>query len=102
MGRMASVLITSTATLDSLDVLVNKGGAAEETFEGALEGATRVLEAFLPLLERSASPVVVNVSGPHGSPSAAAINIVTVEYAKAYPRMRIDAVEEDTGLTQAE
>lgn len=96
MERMASVLITSAATPDSLDVLVNHGGAAEETFEAALEGAARVLQAYLPLLERSASPVVVNVSGPQDSPSAAAVNVVTVQYAKAFPRMRINAAEQNT------
>jgi hypothetical protein len=83
-------------TADPLDVLVNTGGAAAETFEGALEGAARVLQAFLPLLERSAAPVVVNVSGPPDSPSAAAVNMVTVQYAKAFPRMRINTVEHGT------
>ncbi|WP_090074157.1 hypothetical protein [Lentzea flaviverrucosa] len=87
----------SLDALDVLDVLVNTGGAAQETFEGAVESTARILQTYLPLLERSAAAVVVNVSGPQDSPSAAAVNIVTVQYAKAFPRMRINAVEQDTG-----
>jgi NAD(P)-dependent dehydrogenase (short-subunit alcohol dehydrogenase family) len=80
-----------------------------ETFEVNLFGVVRVLHAFLPLLERSAAPVVVNVSSRlaslataadgHGYPgvaypvSKAAVNMVTVQYAKAFPTMRINAVE---------
>jgi hypothetical protein len=95
--RFAPLDGASAESLDSLDVLVNTGGAAQETFEGAVESTARVLQTYLPLLERSASAVVVNVSGPQDSPSAAAVNIVTVQYAKAFPRMRINAVEQDTG-----
>ncbi|SDK75022.1 hypothetical protein SAMN04488074_10735 [Lentzea albidocapillata subsp. violacea] len=93
--RFAPLDGASAGSLDSLDVLVNTGGAAQETFEGAVESAARVLQTYLPLLRRSA--VVVNVSGPRDSPSAAAVNIVTVQYAKAFPRMRINAVEQDAG-----
>jgi NAD(P)-dependent dehydrogenase (short-subunit alcohol dehydrogenase family) len=73
----------------------------------------RVLHAFLPLLQRSAAPVVVNVSSGVGSltglttpgtpihgyagvaypASKTAVNTVTVQYAKAFPGMRINAVE---------
>jgi NAD(P)-dependent dehydrogenase (short-subunit alcohol dehydrogenase family) len=115
-------------TVDSLDVLVNNAGIApewtdsgvigadavtadlmRETFEVNLFGLVRVLHAFLPLLERSAAPVVVNVSSRLASlataaagtgypgvaypVSKAAVNMVTVQYAKAFPRMRINAVE---------
>ncbi|MEV6718119.1 hypothetical protein AB0M48_39445 [Lentzea sp. NPDC051208] len=95
--RFAPTDGASAESLDSLDVLVNAGGAGEETFEGAVEGTARVLQTYLPLLERSASAVVVNVSGPRDSPSAAAVNLVTVQYAKAFPRLRINAVEQDIG-----
>ena len=115
-----------------LDVLVNNAGiegrapdnrivsAADETAEHVLAvfdtnmlGMIRVLSAFLPLLRRSAVPVVVNVTsllsrpaelanpgGPlHFYPgiaypaSKAAVNMVTVQYAKAFPGIRINAVD---------
>jgi NAD(P)-dependent dehydrogenase (short-subunit alcohol dehydrogenase family) len=115
-----------------LDVLVNNAGievraegnvvpgAAEVTadqlrslFETNVFGVVRVTHAFLPLLRRSAAPVVVNVSSglasltrvsTPGTPayayrgvaypaSKAAVNMITVQYAKAFPDMRINAVE---------
>ncbi|GAA4602427.1 SDR family NAD(P)-dependent oxidoreductase [Actinoallomurus liliacearum] len=115
-----------------LDVLVNNAGiegrtqdggvvgAAEvtagimrEIFETNVFGVVRVTHAFLPLLQRSAAPVVVNVSSglaslsavtAEGTPTYAypgvaypasktALNMVTVQYAKAFPNMRINAVE---------
>jgi NAD(P)-dependent dehydrogenase (short-subunit alcohol dehydrogenase family) len=115
-----------------LDVLVNNAGiegyapdgrvigAADVTadsirmlFETNVFGVVRVTHAFLPLLQRSAAPVVVNVSsglasmsrvtnpgGPgYAYPgvaypaSKAAVNMLTVQYAKAFPSMRINAVE---------
>jgi len=115
-----------------LDVLVNNAGiegrtpgnrvvgAADETAEHVLAvldtnmlGTIRVLRAFLPLLQRSAAPVVVNVSsllsrtaelaGPRGPlrfypgvaypASKAGVNMVTVQYAKAFPGIRINAVD---------
>jgi NAD(P)-dependent dehydrogenase (short-subunit alcohol dehydrogenase family) len=83
------------------------------TFETNVFGVVRVTHAFLPLLRRSASPVVVNVSSglaslthvsdpghpAHFYPgiayptSKAAVNMLTVQYAKAFPDMRINAVE---------
>ncbi|MEU2269546.1 SDR family NAD(P)-dependent oxidoreductase [Streptomyces olindensis] len=114
-----------------LDVLVNNAGVAgpvrtadEVTaadmlavYDTNVFGAVRVTQAFLPLLHRSASPVVVNVSSGLGSlavaadpaahaslvplwisslpynSSKAALNMVTVLYARALPRMRINAVD---------
>jgi NAD(P)-dependent dehydrogenase (short-subunit alcohol dehydrogenase family) len=115
-----------------LDVLVNNAGiemrtegnavpgAAEITadlmrslFETNVFGVVRVTHAFLPLLQRSAAPVVVNVSSglasltrltTPGTPAYAypgvaypasktAVNMITVQYAKAFPDMRINAVE---------
>ncbi|MEU5866626.1 MULTISPECIES: SDR family NAD(P)-dependent oxidoreductase [unclassified Nonomuraea] len=95
-------------------------GAAEltaemmrRTFETNVFGMVRVLHAFLPLLRRSGAPVVVNVSSGLASlsrmadpgrvghdyrgvaypASKAAVNMITVQYAKAFPEMRINAVE---------
>ena len=115
-----------------LDVLINNAGIAVDsdgsvvlgaadltadmmrrTFETNVFGTVRVLHAFLPLLRRSAAPVVVNVSSglasltrvttagtpAHGYPGVAypasktAVNMLTVQYAKAFPDLRINAVE---------
>ncbi|MYV55637.1 SDR family oxidoreductase [Streptomyces sp. SID3212] len=82
-------------------------------FETNVFGTVRVTHAFLPLLRRSTAPVVVNVSSSLGSTtlvaapgtptygypgvaypaSKAAVNMITVQYAKAFPDIRINAVE---------
>jgi NAD(P)-dependent dehydrogenase (short-subunit alcohol dehydrogenase family) len=86
-------------------------------FETNVFGTVRVTRAFLPLLERSQNAVVVNVSSGMGSlgvttdparpesrligvaypASKTAINMITTQYAKAYPQMRINTV--DPGYT---
>jgi NAD(P)-dependent dehydrogenase (short-subunit alcohol dehydrogenase family) len=115
-----------------LDVLINNAGVEErgdnnvvigpadvtadvmrKRFETNVFGTVRVIHAFLPLLRRSAAPVVVNVSSglasltrvtTPGAPTYAypgvaypasktAVNVITVQYAKAFPDMRINAVE---------
>ena len=83
------------------------------TFETNVFGLVRVTRAFLPLLRRSPAPVVVNVSSglasltrvttpgdpAHGYPGVAypasktAVNMLTVQYAKAFPFLRVNAVE---------
>ena len=80
-------------------------------------GVVRVMHAFLPLLKASGTPVVVNVSSGLGSlavtndpgrfestllglaypSSKAALNMLTSQYAKAYPAIKINAV--DPGYT---
>jgi NAD(P)-dependent dehydrogenase (short-subunit alcohol dehydrogenase family) len=115
-----------------LDVLINNAGIEARTRDGGVAGAAdvtadmmrqvfetnvfgpvRVTHAFLPLLRRSAAPVVVNVSSGLASltrvttpdtpayaypgvtypASKTAVNMITVQYAKAFPDMRINAVE---------
>jgi NAD(P)-dependent dehydrogenase (short-subunit alcohol dehydrogenase family) len=115
-----------------LDVLINNAGVEGRTPDGGFVlpedttaetvqslfdtnvfGVVRVIHAFLPLLEHSEAPVVVNVSSglsltrelvnpaspSHFYPaisypaSKAAVNMITVQYAKAYPGIRINAVE---------
>jgi NAD(P)-dependent dehydrogenase (short-subunit alcohol dehydrogenase family) len=114
-----------------LDVLVNNAGIAgrrkpvsettaadvEEIVATNVVGIVRVTQAFVPLLERSANPVVVNVSSGMGSlgvttdpsrlestivglgypASKSAVNMLTSQYAKALPDMRVNAV--DPGYT---
>jgi NAD(P)-dependent dehydrogenase (short-subunit alcohol dehydrogenase family) len=72
-------------------------------------GATRVLSLFAPLLDAAGAPVVVNVSSAVGSlalnaapdapwsalaypMSKAALNMLTIQYARAYPRWRVNSV----------
>jgi NAD(P)-dependent dehydrogenase (short-subunit alcohol dehydrogenase family) len=88
-----------------------------EVYETNVFGIVRVFGAFADLLARSENPVVVNVSSGMGSlaittdperlesrivglaypSSKTAVNMLTSQYAKAYPRMRINAV--DPGYT---
>jgi len=115
-----------------LDVLINNAGIEQRTaanavigpaditadqmrtlFETNVFGVVRVTHAFLPLLLRSAAPVVVNISSGLASlahlsdpdspayfypgvaypASKTAVNMITVQYAKAFPGMRINSVE---------
>lgn len=106
-----------------LDVLVNNagiGGVADvngpvalKTFDTNAIGVIRVTQAALPLLEKSDNPVVVNVSSALGSfwavtnperrqfhypaiiygASKAAVSMLTVQYAKARPEIKFNAVE---------
>ena len=82
-------------------------------YETNVFGVVRVTHAMLPLLRASKSPIIVNVSGGLGSLAAAtnpdqmeskiatlaytsskaALNMLTVQYAKALPEMRVNAVD---------
>jgi NAD(P)-dependent dehydrogenase (short-subunit alcohol dehydrogenase family) len=106
-----------------LDVLVNNAGisttedvtgpVALKVFDTNAIGLIRVTQAALPLLEESDNPVVVNVSSALGSfwavtnperrqfhfpsivygSSKAAVSMLTVQYAKSFPRIKFNAVE---------
>lgn len=82
-------------------------------FETNVLGAVRVMRVFTALLDASPAPVVVNVSsglgslglasdpeGPYAAlnmlaypASKAALNMLTIQWAKAYPRWRINAAD---------
>jgi NAD(P)-dependent dehydrogenase (short-subunit alcohol dehydrogenase family) len=122
----------AVASLPALDVLVNNAGvlgpsflgledfdlqAMHTTFETNVFGLVRVTQAALPLLRRSANPVVVNVASGVGFPrwlttpgrdefpvrgipyaaSKAAVIALTVQYAKSLPGFRVNA--SDPGYT---
>jgi len=106
-----------------LDVLVNNAGISSvadvngpealKVFDTNAIGLIRVTQAALPLLEKSDNPVVVNVSSALGSfwavtnperrqfhfpsiiygSSKAAVSMLTVQYAKALPDIKFNAVE---------
>jgi len=114
-----------------LDVLVNNAGIAggfssvtdvtaddvATVYATNVFGVVRVTQAFVPLLERSEAPVIVNVSSGMGSfavtldpsrfestlvglaypSSKAAVNMLTSMYAKGMPNIRVNAV--DPGYT---
>lgn len=110
-----------------LDVLVNNAGISGSyrpasqvdtieivrVFDTNVFGVVRVIRAFLPLLEASPSPVIVNVGSALGSEgivtdparmesglpalayasSKAAVIMLTVQYAKALEKIRVNVVE---------
>jgi NAD(P)-dependent dehydrogenase (short-subunit alcohol dehydrogenase family) len=136
-GRFVPLDVTDDASVAAaaqhvgeLDVLINNAAIAGDrtdagettaehmrrVYDTNVFGPVRVLHAFLPILQKSGQPVVVNVSsglgsiaaaaGP-GSPvagfamvyssSKAALDMLTVKYAAAFPSLRINAV--DPGFT---
>jgi NAD(P)-dependent dehydrogenase (short-subunit alcohol dehydrogenase family) len=111
-----------------LDVLVHNAGVLETDLDGpaALRsfdtnavGIVRVTEAALPLLRKSENPNVVTISSSAGSfwavnnperpeygmplalysASKAAATMLTVQYAKAHPGIKFNALEPGTTAT---
>jgi NAD(P)-dependent dehydrogenase (short-subunit alcohol dehydrogenase family) len=114
-----------------LDVLINNAGISgpygpisdlvvgdvELVYDTNVFGPVRVTQQFLPLLQRSSAPVIVNVCSGLGSQtvvrdperaeytanavaycsSKSALIMITTQYAKGYPEIRINAV--DPGYT---
>lgn len=93
------------------------GADALRVLDTNVAGAVRVTTAFLPLLRKSADPAIVNVSSGMGSQalthdparveskvvsplytaSKAALTMLTTQYAKALPGIRVNAA--DPGYT---
>jgi NAD(P)-dependent dehydrogenase (short-subunit alcohol dehydrogenase family) len=111
-----------------IDVLINNAGIlgpwktplaevvavdADNVLQTNVLGAVRTIQVFLPMLQRSPAPVIVNVSSAMGSftrvidptsdesayplpfyqVSKAALNMLTLKYAEAYPAIRINAAD---------
>jgi len=88
-----------------------------ETFDTNVFGIVRMTTAFLPILRESSAPAIINVTSGLGSfatvndpsstasgyvipmycSSKSAVNMLTVQYAKAFPGIRINAA--DPGYT---
>ncbi|QHC65423.1 SDR family NAD(P)-dependent oxidoreductase [Rathayibacter oskolensis] len=127
----AASVDAAIASLPALDVLVNNAGVLGTSFgvddlsaeamasvlDTNVTGIVRVTQAALPLLRRSAAPVIVNVASGVGWPRAlstpsadefpvqavpyaaskAAVIALTVQYAKNLPEFRINVT--DPGYT---
>jgi NAD(P)-dependent dehydrogenase (short-subunit alcohol dehydrogenase family) len=125
---------TAIAGLPELDVLINNAGILGTSYgvedldaevmttvlDTNVVGIVRVTQAALPLLRRSANPVIVNVASGVGWPrylqdpahdeypvravpyaaSKAAVIALTVQYAKNLPDLRVNAT--DPGYTDTD
>ncbi|WP_210578568.1 SDR family NAD(P)-dependent oxidoreductase [Streptomyces sp. GESEQ-4] len=124
-----SALATIGSAEGRLDVLVHNAGilghgvtdgpTALRVFDTNAVGVVRVTEAALPLLRKSSNPTVVTVSSSAGSfwavnnpdrpefhlplalysASKSAATMLTIQYAKAQPGIKFNAVEPGTTAT---
>jgi NAD(P)-dependent dehydrogenase (short-subunit alcohol dehydrogenase family) len=121
-ASVAAAMTTIDDAEGHLDVLVNNAGIgllalngpeALEVFDTNAVSIVRVTQAALPLLRKSENPVVVNVSSALGSfwavtnperpafhvpaivygASKAAVSMLTLQYSKAVPEIKFNAVE---------
>ena len=130
-ASVAAAAADIAAREGAIDVLINNAGVfgphrpAEEltaadasaVFDVNVVGIVRVTHTFLPLLRKSAHPVIVNVSSGMGSftathevgriesvnlaplytSSKAAVSMLTTQYAKSWPDVKVNAA--DPGYT---
>lgn len=116
-GRLDVLINNAGITGERLAVAQTTAAHLQRVYDTNVFGVVRVTRAFLPLLERSEQPVIVNVSSGLGSlavtadpdrlestivslaypSSKSAVNMLTTQYAKAFPAMRVNAV--DPGYT---
>ena len=121
-ASVAAAMKTIEDAEGHLDVLINNAGIglpalngpdALKVFDTNAVSIIRVTQAALPLLRKSQNPVVVNVSSALGSfwavtnperpafhvpaivygASKAAVSMLTLQYAKAVPEVKFNAVE---------
>jgi NAD(P)-dependent dehydrogenase (short-subunit alcohol dehydrogenase family) len=127
-ASVAAALARIEAEHGHLDLLVNNAGvmttelsgpAALQSFDVNAVGIVRVTEAALPLLRKAQDPAVVTISSSMGSfwavtnpdrpesafplalyaASKAAATMLTLQYAKANPDVRFNALEPDATAT---
>ena len=107
------VLVNNAGIADGVGVDGLTGQSALTQFNTNAIGVVRVTQAALPLLRKSDNPVVVNISSGLGSfwavtnperheshnafvvygATKAAVSMLTVQYAKALPEIKFNAVE---------
>jgi NAD(P)-dependent dehydrogenase (short-subunit alcohol dehydrogenase family) len=111
------VLINNAGIADRSQVSDTTPEVVKRVLATNVLGPVRVVRAFTELLDASASPVVVNVSSSLGSltlssdpegpfsdinllaypASTSALNMVTIQWARAHPRWRVNSA--DPGFT---